>query len=77
MMTADTLSQKAMELATDKKLKLACALIESVESGDAPNPEAAWDIEIRERVSRYDNDDTKAIPASDVFQKLREIAPAI
>ncbi len=74
-MTATTLSKEAMALAPDKRLQLACALIESVESEDAPNPGAAWDTEIRERISRYDNGETKSIPASEVFRHLREIAP--
>jgi len=74
-MTATTLSKEAMALSPDKRLQLACALIESVESEDAPNPSAAWDAEIRERISRYDNGEGKSIPASEVFRKLREIAP--
>jgi putative addiction module component (TIGR02574 family) len=76
MMTADTLSQEAMALAPDKRLKLACALIESVEADDSPSPDSAWDTEIRERISRYDRGETSSVPASEVFCKLREIAPA-
>lgn len=74
-MKAISISKEAMALSPDKRLQLACALIESVESEDAPNPEAAWDAEIRERISRYDEGQTKGIPASEVFRKLREIAP--
>jgi putative addiction module component (TIGR02574 family) len=74
-MTIDAISNQALILPPAQRLSLACALIESVESDDAPSPDAAWDAEIRDRIARFDRGETTGIPASDVFRKLREIAP--
>jgi Putative addiction module component len=75
-MTMDSLSHLALVLPPAQRLILACSLIESVESDDAPSPEAAWDTEIRDRIARFDRGETTGIPASDLFRRLREIAPA-
>ena len=74
--TMDALSRQALVLPPAERLSLACALIESVEASDAPNPDLAWENEIRERIARFDSGETVGIPAADVFRKLREIAPA-
>ncbi|MGJ8633648.1 MAG: addiction module protein [Luteolibacter sp.] len=71
-----SLSDEALLLSPAERLSLACSLIESVESEDAPSPESAWEKEIQERIARFDSGETKEIPASEVFMKLREIAPA-
>lgn len=73
--TMDSLSRQALVLPPAQRLILACSLIESVESDDAPCPDAAWDTEIRDRIARFDRGETKGIAAADVFRKLREIAP--
>jgi len=75
IMTATTLSKEALALSPDKRLQLACALIESVEGDDAPCAETAWNEEISERISRYDRGEAKSIPAAEVFRQLRGIAP--
>ena len=75
-MTMDTLAHHALILPPAQRLILACSLIESVESDDAPSPDAAWDSEIRDRIARFDRGETSGVPASDVFRKLRAIAPA-
>jgi len=75
-MTMDSLAHHALDLPPAQRLILACSLIESVESTDAPSPDAAWDTEIRDRIARFDRGETTGIPAADVFRKLREIAPA-
>jgi putative addiction module component (TIGR02574 family) len=76
-MTMDAISHQALVLTPAQRLSLARTLIESVESEDAPSPEAAWDSEIRDRIARFDRGETAGIPASDVFRKLRAIAPAV
>ena len=74
--TFDILCHQAMVLPPALKMTLARSLIESVESDDAPSPEAAWEAEIQERIARFDSGQTTGIPAADVFRKLREIAPS-
>ena len=74
--TVDTVLNLAMVLPPDKRLSLACTLIESVEANDAPSPDAAWDVEIRDRIARYDAGGSTGIAAADLFGSLRQIAPA-
>ena len=71
-----SLSEEALRLSPDERLHLACSLIESVESDDAPSSESAWSQEIQKRIDRFDKGESKGISAAEVFEKLREIAPA-
>ena len=40
-----------------------------------PGAEAAWQAEITQRIARYDAGEVQAIPAAEVFARLRKIAP--
>lgn len=73
--TFDTLSDQALDLPPEQRMLLARNLIESVETEDAPSPDAAWEAEIRERIAQFDAGEVVGIPASEVFRRLREIAP--
>lgn len=74
-MTFDTLSDQALDLPPEQRMKLARTLIESLETEDAPSSDAAWEVEIRERIAPFDSGEVAGIPASEVFRRLREIAP--
>jgi len=50
-------------------------LLESVDLEPDPGAEAAWDAEIAQRVARFKAGESKAIPAGEVFARLRQIAP--
>jgi len=61
---------EAMELPPDQRLTLAHRILSSVEPAAAPEIDAAWDIEIRERIGRYDAGGGHSIPAAEVFEEL-------
>jgi putative addiction module component (TIGR02574 family) len=73
--TLDALSHDALILPPDQRIALASRLLVSVEPGPEPGAEAAWDAEITERIARFDSGETPAVPAAEVFDRLRHIAP--
>ena len=73
--TLETLSQKALVLPPDQRLKLARRLLDSVELEPEPGAETAWEAEIARRIERLDAGASEPIPANEVFARLRRIAP--
>jgi len=71
----DTLSNEALTLPADERLALARRLLDSVDLEPEPGAEAAWEIEIARRIARFDAGESNPISASEVFARLREIAP--
>jgi putative addiction module component (TIGR02574 family) len=71
----DTVSQEALVLPPDQRLKLARRLLDSVKLEPEPGAEAAWEAEIARRIERLDAGTSKPIPAAEVFARLRRIAP--
>lgn len=59
----------------EERLVLAQQLLESVEEEPASEAEAAWEAEIIQRIARFDAGGLSAIPAAEVFARLRKIAP--
>jgi len=73
--TLDAISSQVFVLPAEERMRLALALMESVETGDPVVAGAAWSAEISRRMADYDSGHVKGVPAADVFRKLREIAP--
>lgn len=73
--TLDTLSHDALVLPPDQRVSLAYRLLVSVESDPEPGADAAWDAEIAKRSARFDAGDSQTMAASEVFARLRKIAP--
>ena len=71
----DALSQEALSLPTDQRLALARRLLDSVDLEPEPGAEAAWEAEIARRIARFDAGESKTVPASEAFARLRQIAP--
>jgi putative addiction module component (TIGR02574 family) len=71
----EALFQKALSLSPDQRIDLAQRLVESVDSQSQPAVEAAWEAEIARRIDRFKRGESKPIPASEVFARLKEIAP--
>jgi len=65
--TVEGLAQGAIELPPDQRLTLAQRILASVEPTSDPKIDAAWVIEIRERIRRYDLGETCSVPGSEVF----------
>jgi putative addiction module component (TIGR02574 family) len=68
----DELSQKALELPTEERVRLAERLLATVHEVD-PEVEAAWDVEIQRRLAEIDDGTAKLIPAEEVFAEVRRI----
>ena len=68
----DELSQKALELPPEERIRLAERLLATVHEVDA-EVEAAWDEEIQRRLAEIDNGTAKLIPADEVFAEVRRI----
>lgn len=68
----DELSQKAMELPPEERVRLAERLLATVHDVDA-EVEAAWDQEIQRRLAEIDSGTAKLIPAEEVFAEVRRI----
>jgi putative addiction module component (TIGR02574 family) len=71
----DAVSSQVFLLPEDQRMRLALALMESVEGGDPVSAEAAWTAEISRRIKDFDSGHVKGVPAAEVFRKLREMAP--
>jgi len=73
--TLDALSHDALVLPPDQRVSLAYRLLVSVEPDPEPGADAAWDAEIANRIARFDAGESRTIPASEVFARLRKITP--
>ena len=70
MKSLDTIASEALLLPKDQRLTLAHRILASVEPEMPADVEAAWDLEIRERISRYDAGRTVAVSGQEVFAEL-------
>ncbi len=63
--------KEALSLSSDERARLADGLLTSL---DVPNPEidAMWVREADDRMAAYDRGEMKAIPAQEVFDKIRK-----
>lgn len=73
--TLEALSHDALVLPPDQRVELAYRLLVSVEPEPEPGADSAWEAVIAERIAKYDAGQSRAIPAADVFARLRQIAP--
>lgn len=68
----DELSQRALELPPEERVRLAERLLATVHEVDA-EVDAAWDEEIKRRLAEIDNGTVELIPAEEVFAEVRRI----
>ena len=73
--TLDEISEDALVLPADQRMTLAYRLLASVEPEVDLNADAAWEAEIARRIQRFEAGESSPVPASEVFARLREIAP--
>lgn len=68
----EELSQQAMSLDPADRVRLAEALLATVQ-GEDEEIEAAWDAEIKRRVADIESGTAKLIPAEEVFAEVRRL----
>jgi putative addiction module component (TIGR02574 family) len=73
--TFEAIAKEALILPPEQRLTLARRLLESVDLEPEPGAEAAWESEIARRIKRLDSGESKTIPASEVFGRLRRTEP--
>jgi putative addiction module component (TIGR02574 family) len=73
--TLEAISQEALVIPPDQRLALARRLLDSVDLEPEPGAEAAWEAEISRRIERFDAGAAAPISASEVFARLRRVAP--
>ena len=65
------LSQRAHQLVPEDRARLAEELLPSLENDLEPEVDAAWDEELRKRVSEVESGAVKLLPADEVFARVR------
>ncbi|MFO1484460.1 MAG: addiction module protein [Verrucomicrobiaceae bacterium] len=73
--TLDAISEQVFVLPAEERMRLALALMESVETDNPVTAGEDWTAEVSRRIADYDSGSVKGVPAAEVFRKLREIAP--
>ncbi len=74
--TLEDITKEAMGLPQRQKLALAEFLLESAEAATEPEAEAAWDLEIRDRIRAIDEGRIVGVPYEDVMRSAEErLAP--
>jgi hypothetical protein len=66
----ENIASEALLLPKDQRFTLAHRILSSVEPEMEANVEAAWDLEIRERIRRYDAGQTPGLAGREVFAEL-------
>jgi hypothetical protein len=70
MTSVKQLLQEAAQLPEDQRLTLAHRLLMAGEPAPTKEDENAWDVEIRERIARYDRGESRARSVNEVFSEL-------
>ena len=70
MISVTQLLQKAAQLSEDQRLTLAHRLLIANEPPPSEEVEHAWDVEIGERIARYDRGESRSRPAGEVLSDL-------
>jgi putative addiction module component (TIGR02574 family) len=68
----EELSKKALSLSPEERVRLAEALLATVQEVDA-EIEAAWEEEIKRRISEIENGTAKLVHAEEVFAEVRRL----
>ena len=70
MKSMETITLEALLLPKDQRFTLAHRILASVEPEPDAAVEAAWDLEIRERIRRYDACRTVGVSGQEVLAEL-------
>ena len=68
------LVQRGRALTPEDRERLVDQLLESLNEPAASGLNAAWELEVQERLAAYDRGEVQAIDAAEVFAKARRIA---
>lgn len=69
----DELSKKTQSLPIEERAQLAQELLASVERDADPEVRTAWEVEIADRIAKYEGGEARLIPAEEVFAAARRL----
>jgi putative addiction module component (TIGR02574 family) len=72
MKSLEDIASEALLLPKDQRFTLAHRILSSVEPDMKDEAEAEWDMEIRERIRRYDAGLTSGVPGQEVLAELNK-----
>ncbi len=64
------LLRQALELSVEERADLAAQILESLDSSDDPEVQAAWQAEIERRMAQLDSGEVKPISAEEFRRRL-------
>lgn len=67
------IENQARMLSPDERARLAEVLLESIQNGPLSEIEAAWQLEIENRVASYERGESQTFPAEEVFAEAKRI----
>jgi putative addiction module component (TIGR02574 family) len=70
MKSLEDIESEALLLPRDQRFTLAHRILSSIEPDMKAEAEAVWDMEIRERIRKYDAGLTSGVPGQEVFAEL-------
>jgi hypothetical protein len=70
MKSLENIASEALLLPKDQRFTLAHRILSSVEPVVEAELDATWDIEIRERIKRYDTGESAGVAGREVFAEL-------
>lgn len=69
--TAERMKRQLLDFSRQDRAELAQFLIESLDEGQDPDAEPAWDAELSQRIADIENGLELGEPATSVFAELR------
>lgn len=69
----DELSKKAQSLPIEERAQLAQELLASVERDADPEVRTAWEVEIADRIAKYERGEARLILDEEVFSAARRL----
>jgi putative addiction module component (TIGR02574 family) len=69
-MNSRDLLAEALQLSPEERAALAAELINSLDARVDPDAEAAWSVEIRQRIERLDSGVAKTVPWSEARRRI-------
>lgn len=70
MSTIDQIMEQVAQLSENERFALANRLLSYGEPDESSEIEREWDLEIRERIARYDRGETEAIPLDQALEEI-------
>jgi putative addiction module component (TIGR02574 family) len=67
------LLKQALELTVEERASLAAQILESLDSSDDPEVQAAWQAEIERRMAQLDSGEVQGVPIEEAKRQVRSI----